>query len=522
MEQGVDRHQAAAYAWTHTAFPMLTGTLITVVGFLPVGLAQSTTSEYAGGIFWVTGSALLVSWIVAVVFTPFLGVKLLPDMARGQGHDARPSGLYRRLRAAIEWALNRCWLVAGITIALLAVGLLGATRVRQQFFPYSDRPEVMVDLAMRPGSSIEATAAATRRLEHLLHGDPRLRSMDSFVGRGAPRFYLPYGPALPNPANATVMLVARDLAARDALIETLERMPGIPGASLHVRRLSLGPSLGSPVQYRVTGPDPARLRAIAQRIAAVLRAIPSSTAVQINWGIAAPVARYRIDPARAAALGVDRAQVASDLAATLSGAPGGAVLRGTKRIGIMVRGRAEDRHDLGGLIDMPVSTAHGMVPLSEVATLSPTTEQPIVWTRNAAQTITVQADMIGDVQASEIVDAAAARIAAIRAALPPGYDIAEGGDGELSADANRAIYRLLPVTIGIMLVLLMIQLQSLPRTLLVLATAPLGIIGAVAALLLTGAPFGFVALLGLIALAGMIMRNTSSWSIRWRRTGPRG
>lgn len=508
MEQGVDRHEAAAYAWTHTAFPMLTGTLITVVGFLPVGLAQSTTSEYAGGIFWVTGSALLVSWIVAVAFTPFLGVKLLPDMARGHGHAAGPSGLYRRLRAAIEWALNRCWLVAGITIALLAVGLLGATLVRQQFFPYSDRPEVMVDLAMRPGSSIEATAAATRRLETLLHRDPRIRTMDSFVGRGAPRFYLPYGPALPNPANATVMLVARDLAARDALIETLERMPGIPGASLHVRRLSLGPSLGSPVQYRVTGPDPIRLRAIAQRIAAVLRAIPSSTAVQINWGIAAPVARYRIDPARAAALGVDRAQVASDLAATLSGAPGGAVLRGTKRIDIVVRGRAEDRHDLGGLIDMPVSTPHGMVPLSEVATLSPTTEQPIVWTRNAAQTITVQADMIGDVQASEIVDAAAARIAAIRAALPPGYDIAEGGDGELSADANRAIYRLLPVTIGIMLVLLMIQLQSLPRTLLVLATAPLGIIGAVAALLLTGAPFGFVALLGLIALAGMIMRNT--------------
>ncbi|WP_312488012.1 efflux RND transporter permease subunit [Sphingomonas sp.] len=247
---------------------------------------------------------------------------------------------------------------------------------------------------------------------------------------------------------------------------------------------------------------------IAERIAAELRAIPSSTAVQINWGIAAPVARYRMDPARTAVFGVDRAQVASDLAAILAGAPGGAVLRGTKQIGIVVRGRAEDRHDLGGLIDMPVSTPHGMVPLGEMATLSPATEQPVVWTRNAALTMTVQADMIGDVQASEIVETVAPRIDAIRAALPPGYAIEDGGEGELSADANRAIYRLLPVTIGVMLVLLMVQLQSVPRALLVLATAPLGIIGAVAALLLTGAPFGFVALLGLIALAGMIMRNT--------------
>jgi len=508
MEQGVDRREAAAYAWTHTAFPMLTGTLITIVGFLPVGLAQSTTSEYAGGIFWVTGSALLVSWIVAVVFTPFLGVKLLPEPVRAHGHDASPSGPYRYLRGAIDWALDRCWLIVGITVALLAVSLAGAMLVRQQFFPNSDRPEVMVDVAMRPGASIEATETAVKRLEDVLRGDPRIRSMDSYVGRGAARFYLPYGPALPNPATATVMLVTTDLAARDALIRKLERMPAIAGASLHVRRLSLGPTLGAPVQYRVVGSDPARLRAISERIAAVLRATPSTTAVQINWGIAAPVARYAIDPERAAALGVDRAQVAGDLAAILSGAPGGAVLNGTKQIGIMVRGRAEDRHDLGGLIDMPVATSHGMVPLGEVATLRPATEQPVVWTRNAAPTMTVQADMIGDVQASEIVQAAAPRIAAIRAALPPGYGLEEGGDGELSADANRAIYRLLPLTVGIMLVLLMIQLQSVSRTLLVLATAPLGIIGAVAALLLTGAPFGFVALLGLIALAGMIMRNT--------------
>ncbi|MET4898294.1 efflux RND transporter permease subunit [Sphingomonadaceae bacterium jetA1] len=508
MEQGVDRREAAAYAWTHTAFPMLTGTLITVVGFLPVGLARSTTSEYAGGIFWVTGSALLVSWIVAVVFTPFLGIRLLPDMASAPGHSAAQSALSGHLRRAIEAALARRWLVVGVTTALLAVSLWGASFVRQQFFPYSDRAEVMIDLAMRPGSAVEATARAVARLEDRLRGDPRIRSVDSYIGRGAPRFYLPYGPALPDPARATVMVVATDLKARDALIATLERMPGIAGADLHVRRLSLGPTLGAPVQYRVIGRDPARLRAIAERIAATLRALPTTTAVQINWGIAMPVARYLVDPARAARLGVDRTQLADDLAATLSGAPAGEVLQGTRRIGVMVRGRAEDRHDLGALRDMPVATPQGMVPLGEVATLAPDTEQPIVWKRDAALAMTVQADMIGDVQASEVVNAARARIAAIRATLPPGYRIEEGGDGELSADANRAIFKLLPVTLGLMLLLLMIQLQSVGRTMLVLATAPLGIIGAVAALLLTGAPFGFVALLGLIALAGMIMRNT--------------
>jgi multidrug efflux pump subunit AcrB len=508
MEKGASRIDAAAYAWTHTAFPMLTGTLLTVVGFLPVGFAQSTTSEYAGGIFWVTGSALLVSWVVAVVFTPYLGVRLLPEVTTHRDTaDLYDTPTYRRLRGAVEWCLDRRGIVVAATAALLLASVAGAMLVRQQFFPTSDRPEIIVDVTMRPGTAIATTRAAVQRLEASVAHDGDVRSIDSYVGQGAPRFYLPYGPALPNPATATIVVIATDLHARERLIGRLLATHAAPEAKLHVRRLSLGPSAGFPVQYRVIGPDPEILRGIAARLTMILRATPGTTAVQTNWGTPGPVTRLDLDPARVARLGLDRATVSDDIATLLSGRPAGEVLQGTKRIGVVVRGDARDRTDPGRLADMTVSTPGGAVPIGQIARIGVATEQPIVWKRDGALCMTVQADMIGDVQASEVVSAAAARVAALRAALPPGYRLEDGGDGELSEKANVAIYRLLPLTLAAMLVLLMIQLHSIGRTLLVLATAPLGLIGAVAALLVTGAPFGFVALLGLIALAGMIMRN---------------
>ncbi|PTM45142.1 multidrug efflux pump subunit AcrB [Sphingomonas aerolata] len=509
LEKGTSRADAAAHAWTHTAFPMLTGTLLTIVGFLPVGFARSTTSEYAGGIFWVTGSALLVSWVVAVVFTPYLGVRLLPEAHAH--HDAEAmydTPVYRRLRRVVDASMTRRKTVVAVTAALLIASLAGAMLVRQQFFPVSDRPEIIVDVSLRPGSSLSATSAAVKQIEASIAKDRDIAQADSYIGQGSPRFYLPYGPSLPDPATTTMVLVATDLHARERVIARLLANHASPEAKLHIRRLSLGPSAGFPVQYRVIGPDPEMLRTIAARLEAVLRATPGTTAVQADWGTPSVAMRLDLDAERVARLGLDRAGLAGDVATMMSGQPAGDVLRGTKRIGIVVRGTAADRADPGRLADMAVSTPGGPVPLGQVAQIGATTEQPILWTRNGELCMTVQADMTGDVQASEVVDAAAARVAAIVTSLPAGYRIEDGGDSELSAKANDAIYALLPVTFALMLVLLMIQLQSISRTLLVLATAPLGLIGAVVALVLTGAPFGFVALLGLIALAGMIMRNS--------------
>ncbi|EIZ79876.1 cobalt/zinc/cadmium resistance heavy metal efflux pump protein CzcA [Novosphingobium sp. Rr 2-17] len=508
LEKGASRADAAAFAWTHTAFPMLTGTLLTVIGFLPVGFAESTTSEYAGGIFWVTGSALIVSWFVAVVFTPYLGVRLLPEVASGHAGNAMyDTPIYRRLAAIIAWCIEHGRLVIWVTLGLLLASGAGMLLVRQQFFPLSDRPEVIVDLSLKPGTSITATSAAVSRMEHALAGNPDIRHLDSYVGQGAPRFYLPYGPLLPNSATATLVLVATDLDARERLITRLTNPAILPEAKIHVHRLSLGPSAGFPIQYRVIGPDPSRLRMIADRLTGILRATRGTTAVQVNWGAQTPVARFDLDADRVARLGLDRGQIADAMNTVLSGQSAGEVLQDTKRIGIVVRGQAADRSDLGRLPDMAVPTPNGPVPLSQIGHMTIATEDPIVWTRNGERVVTVEADTFGDIQPADILTDASPRVAALVAALPAGYRIEVGGDEELSAKANNAIYKLLPITLAAMLLLLMVQLQSLGRTLLVLATAPLGLIGAVAALLVTGQPFGFVALLGLIALAGMIMRN---------------
>ncbi len=509
MEKGASRAAAAAYAWTHTAFPMLTGTLLTVVGFLPVGFAQSTTSEYADDIFWVTGAALVFSWIVAVVFTPYLGVKLLPDpKPHATGTDLYDTPLYRRLRGLVQACVDHRRVVVAATAGLLLLSLAGELLVRQQFFPPSDRPEIIVDLALRPGASILATSKAAATIEASLKNDPDVAQLDTFVGEGAPRFYLPYGPTLPNPATATVVVVAKDLEARERLIERLSTHTPVPEAKVHVRRLSLGPSTGFPVQYRVIGPDAERLRDISERVARVLRDTPGAMAVQINWGERIPTRTLQFDPARLARLGADRAGVADALDTVLSGRVVGEVLDGDKRVAMVLRGEREDRQDPGRLATLPVETAEGAVPLDQLARVGVGDELPIAWRRNSEPAMTVQADMVGEVQASEIVERAKDRLAAIGASLPEGYRIEVGGDEELSAKANKAIYDLLPATLAIMLLLLMVQLQSLGRTALVLMTAPLGLVGAIAALLITGAPFGFVALLGLIALAGMIMRNS--------------
>lgn len=509
LEKGDTRLEAASYAWTRTAFPMLTGTLLTVVSFLPVGLAHSTTSEYAGGIFWVTGAALIVSWIVAVLFVPYMGARLLPEKKASEPHGNPHAGpLYRRLRSLIDWTLAHGTLVAVGTAGMLALSVVGALFVREQFFPLSDRPELIVDVSMTPGAALATTSEAVARIEQALTDDPDALHVQSHIGDGAPRFYLPYAPATPSPSRATLLIVSSDLKGRERLFDKLADMNLPASAQVHVQRLSLGPSAGFPIQYRVMGPDAEQLRQISSKVEAILRETPGAMSVQTDWGVRSQTMTVQADQESLARHQTDRASLAEELQAMLGGQIAGEVLDGDKRIGVEVRADAASRHDPGRWADLPVTTPAGPVPVGRIGHVVLTSDYPILWQRNGDLTMTVQAGVATGLQPAEVTNKADEKIAVLRTELPTGYGIEVGGDAELSATANDAIFALLPITLGLMLLLLMLQLQSFARTLLVLATAPLGLIGAVAALLVTGAPFGFVALLGLIALAGMIMRNT--------------
>lgn len=510
LEQGWDRVRAAGFAWTSTARPMLTGTLVTAAGFLPVGLAASASGEYAGGIFWVVGLALLASWLVAVVFTPWLGVLLLRVPPRGARHEAvYDTPAYALLRRAVGGAVHHRRLVVATTVLLLVVsgGLMGL--VRQQFFPNSSRPELFVDVTLRQGASHGATEAAVARLEAALADDPDVRWFTSYVGGGPPRFFLAFNPALPNDAIATVVLTTTDLAARErvrARLLDLAARESVPEARLHVSRLEMGPPVGFPVQFRVIGPDLARLRQAADQVLNVLRATPGTRDVQRAWGERAPSVRLVLDQARIREMGLAPAGIADTLATLLSGSTATSLRDGTKLVDVVLRAVPAERLDLDRLPDLMLPTEAGPVALSQVARVVATTEEPILWRRSREPCLTVQADIQDGLQAPDVTAAALPRLAAL--ALPPGVRIETGGAAEESAKANTALFAVFPLMAGAMALLLMIQLQNVSRVLLVLATAPLGLIGAVAALLAADAPFGFVTLLGLIALGGMIMRNS--------------
>jgi multidrug efflux pump len=510
LEEGWDRVRAATFAWTSTAFPMLTGTLVTAAGFLPVGLARSTTGEYAGGIFWVVTIALLMSWVVAVIFTPYLGVLLLPNPKHVRSHDAvygtRP---YRMLRALVAFCVRwrRSVVLATAALFLLSVGGMGL--VRQQFFPSSARPELIVDITLRQGASHQATEAAVKKVEASLAGDRDVRWYTSYIGAGPPRFFLAYNPPLPNDAIATIVLTTRDAEARErvrARLMAFAAREGAPEARVRVSRLELGPPVGFPVQFRVVGADLAAVRHAADQVLDTLRNTPGTRDAQLAWGERAPSVRLELDQARVRQLGLAPAEVGQTLATLVSGVTATEIRDRTKRVGVVLRAVPSERLDLDRLPDLVVPTAAGPLPLSQVARLKPQTEEPILWRRDRESYLTVQADVQDGLQAPDVTAAALPAIHAL--ALPAGVRVEVGGAAEESAKANTALVAVFPVMVAAMLLLLMIQLQNLPRTLLVLATMPLGLIGAVAALLVADAPFGFVALLGVIALGGMIMRNT--------------
>ncbi|HZF74698.1 MAG TPA: efflux RND transporter permease subunit [Acetobacteraceae bacterium] len=512
LEAGWDRARAAAFAWGSTAGPMLSGTLVTVAGFIPVGFAASTSGEYAGGIFWVVGAALIASWLVAVWFTPYLGVKLLPTPKRVAHHDHLYDGrAYRALRRVVAWCVGHRATVLASTLAVLVAGFAGMAATRKQFFPTSERLELLVDVNLRQGAGFEATRDALARIAAQVAADEDAATHTAYVGAGAPRFFLALNPDLPNESFGKLIVQARDVPARERLRERLIAFAeggAVPEARIRVSRLDFGPPVGFPVQFRVMGGSPEDLRRVAEEVMAALRATPGTRDVQLAWGERAPAMRLALDQERVAQLGLSPQAVAQSMQTLLSGATATQLREGERLVDVVLRAPAAERLSLSTLPDLTLVTPAGPVPLAQVARLEPVMEEPILWRRNREPFLTVRAELQPGFQAPDVTAAALPRMEAIGARLPGDMRVEAGGAAEESAKANASLFALFPAMVAAMLLILMVQLRHFGRMALVLATAPLGIPGAAAALLLLDMPFGFVALLGVIALAGMIMRNT--------------
>jgi multidrug efflux pump subunit AcrB len=512
IEQGWDRVRAATFAYTSTAFPMLTGTLVTVAGFMPVGFAKSISGEYAGGIFWVVGVALVASWFVAVVFTPYLGVKLLPQVMKGHGGDPYARPVYTRLRALLTWCVAHRWWVLGTTALIFGLSAAGMSLVQQQFFPTASRTELIVDLRLREGASFTATEQQVQRLEQVLKADPQVERFTAYTGAGAPRFFLSISADLPNPGLAQVVVNTRSIEDREAVRARLlalfaqgEQFPDLHG---RVTRFEFGPPVGFPVQFRVVGKDSATLRAIAYRVRDTVRQSPLVRDTQLDWDEQVRSVQLNVDQDKARLLGITSTDVANMTQMALSGLPVTQIRRGEELIDVTLRGTATERLNLERLGDVTLFTRSGaVVPLSQIAKLTPTFEEPVLWRRNRELTLTVRADVMDGVQGPAATSKIWPTLQAIVADLPPGYRIEIGGASEETRKSDTALFAVFPLMFVVMLFFLMLQLQSFSRMWMVFLTAPLALVGVVPALLIFKAPFGFVALLGVIALSGMIMRN---------------
>jgi multidrug efflux pump subunit AcrB len=515
MEQGLDRAAAASFAWTSTAFPMLTGTLVTMAGFLPVGFASSSVGEYAGGIFWVVAVALLASWVVAVVFTPYLGFLLLKvKPGKGHGdHDAiYATRTYNALRAAIAFCVRHRVLTVLATVGIFAGAIVGFGRVQQQFFPLSERPELFLQLRMPEGTAIGVTQAAVEEAERLIGpDDPDISTFTAYIGQGSPRFWLGLNPQLPNQSFAEIVIVAKDVPGRERVktrIEDAVAKGALTQARVRVDRFNFGPPVGFPVQFRVVGPDPVKVREIAYEVRDTMRRNEKTVDVHLDWNEMSPSVRLVVDQERARALGLNVQDVAQTLQTLLSGVPITNVREGIEKVGVVARAVAPERLELGRIGDLTIVSRGGVpVPVSQVARLEYAHEEPILWRRNRDMAITVRSDVVDGVQPPDVTNAIWPTLKSIQDRLEPAYRLEIGGAVEESAKANASLFALFPIMFLVMLTILMIQLQNFSRLILVFLTAPLGLIGASLALNLASKPFGFVALLGLIALAGMIMRN---------------
>ena len=515
MEQGWDRIRAASFAWESTAFPMLTGTLVTAAGFLPIGFANSSVGEYAGGIFWVVAISLVASWLVAVVFTPYIGVNLLSNLRkRGSKHDPHAiyeTRIYRILRRLIEWCVERRVVVVLATIGVFVLSIVGFGHVQQQFFPLSERPELFFQLRLPEGTAFGATLESVRKAEALLKDDRDISTYTAYIGRGSPRFWLGLNPRLPDESFAEIVIVSKDVEARERIKARIEKAVAdgtLSEARVRVDRFNFGPPVGFPVQFRVIGLDTKKVRDIAYRVREVMRANNQVVDPHLDWNEQSPYLKLVVDQDRVRALGMTPQDISKSLSMLLSGVPITTVRDGIEKVEVVARAVPAERLDLSHIGDLAIYSRNGVaVPLSQIAKVEYSHEEPILWRINRDMAITVRADVVDGVQPPDVTNAIWPELKSIRDSLEPAYRIEIGGAIEESQKGNASIFVLFPVMIAAMLTLLMIQLQSISRLILVFLTAPLGIIGASLGLNVADKPFGFVALLGLIALAGMIMRN---------------
>ncbi|MBX8608425.1 efflux RND transporter permease subunit [Pseudomonas cichorii] len=518
MEQGYDRLKAASFAWTSTAFPMLTGTLITAAGFLPIATAQSGTGEYTRSIFQVVTIALIASWIVAVMFVPYLGDRLLPDLAKihaakhgADAPDPYATPMYKRVRALVGWCVERRKTVIVATVALFVLSVVMFRFVPQQFFPASGRLELMVDLKLAEGSSLHNTTEQVTRLEQMLKDHPGIDNYVAYVGTGSPRFYLPLDQQLPAPSFAQIVVLAKTIEEREALrtwlITSLNEQ--FPALRLRVTRLENGPPVGYPVQFRVTGEHIEVVRDLARKVREKVRENPHVSNVHLDWEEPSKVVHLNIDQDRARALGVTTADISAFLRNSLTGSSVSQFREDDELIEILLRGTRNEREQLGSLSSLAVPTQSGTsVALSQVATLEYGFEEGVIWHRNRLPSVTVRADIYGKEQPATLVRQILPTLDPIRAELPDGYLLEVGGTVEDATRGQSSVNAGVPLFIVVVLSLLMIQLRSFSRMFMVFVTAPLGLIGVTLFLLIFNQPFGFVAMLGTIALSGMIMRNS--------------
>lgn len=515
LEQGWNRLRAATFAYTSTAFPMLTGTLITAATFLPVGLAKSNAGEYTFSLFAVVAIALVLSWVVAVVFTPFIGYKLLKEhkVAADSHHDdVYHKPFYQRFRHVLTWCLHHRKFVIAATF-LAFVGSLVAFKlfVQQQFFPASSRVELLVDMWLPQGATFHATEAEVKKLEQKLAGDERIVSLTSYVGGGSPRFYLPLDQQQPHLNYAQLMIMTRDEEVRDQVKDKISQLfeTDFPMVRGRVIRLENGPPVGYPVQFRVSGDDVAKLRASAAKVEAMMRDDPRTRHVNIDWGENIKVLRLEIDQDRARSLGISTQGLSRQLNMLISGAAVTELRENDRSIEVVARLDEGERHAVEQIGALMVQTASGkFIPVAQIASVQYASEESIIWRRNRMPTITVRADVAEGVQAADVSIDLWPKMQALEKELPTGFRVELGGSLEASKKSQDAIAAVQPLMLLVVVTLLMLQLQSFQRTLLVLLTAPLGMIGVTLTLILFHAPFGFVAMLGVIALAGMIMRNS--------------